>query len=161
MRALTPVEAAVAFALGGSILAVFVPGFVKNLHASRLAEPLQGLQHISARAAQLADAAPQLKAYPESAPLTPAQVARNQAVLDPPDTWTSPTWRLLDFAFTVPHSYSFQFTSTNGPELSSYVASARGDLDGDGVLSSFEMSGSIAPGGSPRTSPLEVVREVE
>ena len=38
---------------------------------------------------------------------------------------------------------------------------AHGDLDGDGVLSSFEVSGSLKPGGVPRTLPLEVIREVE
>lgn len=143
------------------MLAVCIPSFVRNLHASRLAEPLEGLQRISGRAALLADAAPQLKAYPDSVGQTPAQVPRSEAVADPPGTWTQPTWRLLDFAFSVPHSYSFQFTSTNAAEISSYVATARGDLDGDGVLSSFEMSGSVQPGSSPRTSPLEVVREVE
>jgi type IV pilus assembly protein PilA len=143
------------------MLAVFVPTFVKNLHASRLAEPLDALQRISGRAAQLADGAAQLSAYPESAPLTPARVPRGEPVQDPPGTWDHPTWRLLDFSFSVPHCYSFELNTKNAADVSRYSAVARGDLDGDGVLSSFTIEGSIEPAGVPHTGALEVNREVE
>lgn len=143
------------------MLAVFVPAFVKNVHASRLTEPLDGLSRIAKRAAELADSAPQARAYPDPAPLTPAQVPRGVLELDPPGTWQHPTWRLLDFGFDTPHAYSFEFTSKNAPDVSSFTASAHGDLDGDGVRSSFSLSGSIKPGSAPETLPLEVVREVE
>jgi hypothetical protein len=161
MRPVTPVEAALVFALGGSALAIFIPAFVKNVHASRLSEPLEGLTRISGRAAQLADAAPQAAAYPETVLLTPANVPRGELLKDPPGTWSHPTWRLLDFSFETPHAYSFELASENGPELSKYRVTARGDLDGDGVLSRFEIAGSVKPGLAPQTSPLEVVREVE
>lgn len=161
MRPISPVEAALIFALGGSALAVFVPAFVKNVHASRLVEPLDGLSRLSGRAAQLADAAPQLSAYPESAPLTPSNVPRGELVKDPAGTWSHPTWRLLDFSFDVPHAYGFELVSKNAADVSTYTVTARGDLDGDGVLSKFEVSGSVKPGAPPQTSPLEVMREVE
>jgi hypothetical protein len=161
MRALSPVEAALVFALGGSVLAVFVPAFVKNVHASRLTEPLDGLSRIAQRAAELADSAPQARAYPDEAPLTPAQVPRGVLATDPPGTWQHPTWRLLDFSFESPHAYSFELTSKNAADVSTFVATAHGDLDGDGVLSTFSLSGSVKPGSAPETSPLEVVREVE
>lgn len=161
MRSLSPVEAAVAFAIGGSVLAVFVPPFVRNLHASRLTEPLERLQYISRRAAELADNAPTSQAYPSSVTLTPALVPRGELVTDPPGTWSHPTWRLLDFSFDTPHAFSFELSSVNGPQLSSYSAAAHGDLDGDGVLSTFQIAGSVRPGGAPQTLPLEVTREVE
>jgi hypothetical protein len=161
MRVLTPVEAAIAFAIGGSVLAVFIPSFVRNLHASRLTEPLSGLEAISRRAAELAENAPQLQAFPDSAPLTPARVPRAELVTDPPGTWVHPTWRLLAFSFDAPHAYSFEFESKNANDVSTYKAAAHGDLDGDGVLSTFEITGSIRPGGPAKTLPLEVVREVE
>lgn len=161
MRSLTPVEAALAFAIGGSILAVFVPTFVKNLHASRLSEPLDGLSRIAARSAQLAELNPQAQAYPESAPLTPALVPRGDTVSDPPGTWQHPAWRLLGFSFETPHAFSFAYDSKNGAGESTYTAIAHGDLDGDGVHSSFTISGSVRPEGSPSTLPLEVSREVE
>ncbi len=161
MRTLTPVEAALAFALGGSVLAVFVPAFVKNVHASRMTEPLDGLARIAGRASELADTAPQERAYPDSAPLTPAQVPRGVLTQDPPGTWQHPTWRLLDFGFDTPHAYSFEVTSKNAADVSTFRAAAHGDLDADGVLSSFSLSGSVRPGSAPETLPLEVVREVE
>lgn len=161
MRSLTPVEAAFAFALGGSVLAVFVPPFIRNLHASRLTEPLEGLGRISKRAAALADAAPALQAYPPSAPLTPAQVPRGELTVDPPGTWAHPTWRLLDFSLQAPHAFSFELSSVNAAERSTYTAVAHGDLDGDGVHSTFQVSGEVRPGHPPETFPLEVIREVE
>lgn len=161
MRSLTPVEAALAFAIGGSVLAVFVPTFVKNLHASRLAEPLDGLSRLASRSAQLADSSPQAQAFPDSAPLTPERVPRGETVTDVPGTWQHPTWRMLGFSQEAPHAFSFAYESKNGPEESTYTASAHGDLDGDGVLSAFSITGSVRPHGSPSTLPLEVSREVE
>ncbi len=161
MRALTPVEAALAFAIGGSVLAVFVPTFVKNLHASRLSEPLEGLSRIAARSAHLADVSSQASAYPDSAPLTPELVPRGDTVSDPPGTWQHPTWRLLAFSFETPHAFSFSYESKNGADESRYTAAAHGDLDGDGVQSAFSISGSVKPHGAPTTLPLEVSREVE
>lgn len=161
MRPLTPIEVAAGFAVVGSLLAVMTPAFIKNLHASSMTEALEGLEQISARATALAEAAPQHAAYPPSAPLTPANVPRASLALDPPGTWTHPSWRLLAFEITRPHAYSFQFDSSNGEQRSTFVAEARGDLDGDGVLSTFRTGGSVQPGRPPQRDVLEVVREVE
>jgi hypothetical protein len=88
-------------------------------------------------------------------------VPRGELVRDAPDTWQHPTWRLLDFGFDAPHAYSFEINSSNGADVSKFTAAAHGDLDGDGVLSTFEVSGSLKAGGVPQTLPLEVIREVE
>jgi hypothetical protein len=161
MRPLAPVEAALAFCLTGSLLALTIPAFLRNLHASKMSEALVGLERISARAASLSDVAPQTRAYPESAPLTPASVPRGELVASPPGTWALPTWRLLGFSIEVPHAYSFRFDSENGPLVSRFTATAHGDLDGDGVLSTFQVSGSVRPGQPPERGVLEVSREVE
>jgi hypothetical protein len=161
MRAITPVEAALAFAIGGSLLAVTVPAFLRNLHASRMSEALQGLEKISARALVLSDAAPLSAAFPSSSPLTPAAVPRAALVVDPPHTWDHPTWRLLDFGFDTPHAYSFQFDSQNAADASRFVTVAHGDLDGDGVVSTFRTGGSLRQGEAPKRGVLEVSREVE
>lgn len=161
MRAITPVEAALAFAIAGSVLAVTVPAFVRNLHASRMSEALEGLEKLSARAMILSDTAPLGAAFPSSCPLTPAAVPRATLVVDPPHTWDHPSWRLLDFGFDTPHAYSFQFESQNGADVSRFVAIAHGDLDGDGVVSTFKTGGSIRQGQNPQRDVLEVSREVE
>jgi hypothetical protein len=161
VRTLSPVEAAALIALGGSVLAVMVPAFARNLHASRLAEPIDGLNRIATRATAIAAARPTSLAYPASVGLTPEQVPRGEALLDPPGTWDHPTWRMLGFEFTVPHRYSFEFLSENGPERALFEARAHGDLDGDGVFSTFEIAGEAVDGRAPVVFPLESSREVE
>ena len=161
MRALTPVELAVAVSLAGTIAATMIPTFLRNVHASRLSEPVEGLKRIAAHATLRASGLPTESAYPESAPWTPTVTPRGEMLVDPPGTWDGPTWRALDFSFDAAHAYSFSFESTNGEGHSSFVARARGDLDGDGVTSSFSISGSVDRGAEPKLQPLEITREVE
>jgi hypothetical protein len=161
VRVLRPLEAASGFSILGSVLAIAIPAFVRNLHASRLVEPIDELTHIAERAAALAASQPAETAYPDSVGLTPEQVPRGGRVTDPPGTWDDPTWRLLDVNFTAAHSYSFAFESRNAPGKATYRAVAHGDLDGDGLLSTFEISGESSDGSEPVTSPMESRREVE
>ena len=161
MRSLSPVEAAALVAVAGSVLASALPVFVRNLHASRLTEPLDGLGRIGARATALAASRAAEYAYPGTVGLTPAEVARADQVMDAPGTWDHPTWRELEFGFTVPHCFSFAFESDNQPGLARFRALAHGDLDGDGLLSTFEISGQSPDGGEPVVFPMEIHREVE
>jgi len=161
VRALTPVEVALAFALGGSVLAVGVPAFVRNLHASRMVEALNGVEKIATRAAGQTAFRPLASPFPDSAPLTPADVPRATLVTDPPGTWDHPTWRRLDFALSEPHAYSFEFKNDSAPGAAAFHALARGDLDGDGVLSTFDVSGKLDKNGDAVLQPLELLREIE
>ena len=161
MRALTPVELAVAVSLGGTVAATMIPTFLRNVHASRLSEPVEGLKRLAAHATLRASGLPPESAYPESAPFTPAVTPRAELVLDAPGTWDTPTWRSLDFGFDAPHAYAFAFESSTSEGRATFTARARGDLDGDGVTSSFSISGSIDKGAEPKLQPLEIDREVE
>jgi hypothetical protein len=158
VRSLSPVEAALCLAVGGSVLAVGVPAFVRDLHASRLVEPIDGLSRVAAAAAAFAE---RTHGYPASAPRTPRDVPAGAPALDGPGVWEHPTWRSLGLSFSRPHSYSFEFESEKRGRRSRYVASAQGDLDGDGQLSSFSVRGELAEGQAPVTLPLEMRREVE
>ncbi len=150
-----------AFALGGSVVAVAVPSFSENIRASRMAEPLDGLKRIATAANALAAGAPPELAYPETVALTPERVPQGERVLDPPGTWSHPTWRRLGFGWDVEHSYSFEFESHNTPKSAIFVARAFGDLDGDGVQSSFSISGETQDGKEPVLFPMSIQREVE
>lgn len=161
MRSFTVLQLAAIFALGGSVLAVAIPTFLENSRASRLAEPLEGLQRIAARANALAAGSPAGLGYPESAPLTPARVPQGQRVLDPPGTWEHPTWRRLGFSWDVEHSYAFEFESRVEDGRAVFVARAYGDLDGDGVQSRFEISGENRDDGEPVVYPIRMYRELE
>lgn len=154
----TPVEVALGVSLLGSVAAVAIPVFVRDVHASRLTEPVSGLTRLGTAAVAHAEAH---GSFPASAPLTPATPPRGKKDVDPPGTWDAPTWVALGFrasADGVPHAYSFAFDSTG----SSFVARARGDLDGDGILSTLEIRGAARPGSPPAVEPgMYVEAELE
>jgi hypothetical protein len=143
-RGMTAVEIAVTFAVVGSLVAVAVPAFVRNLHASRLVEPVDGVKAIAEGATAYAKTRDVPHAYPPSAPLTPAAVPRGMLEVDPGGAWDHPTWKALGFRPVdegVAHAFAFAFEGANGPAHSQFAAVAHGDLDGDGVTSTFETRG--------------------
>jgi len=160
VRRFTPVELAIGAAILGSLLAVAVPAFVHDLHASRFVEPTEGLERLGASAVAYAIASGR---FPDSAPLTPAAPPRGKKEVDPPGAWDGPTWKALAFRPSpegVPHAYSFSFESTAGG--AAFVAQARGDLDGDGVLSTFETRGGSGHDVTPAVLPgMYVEAELE
>ncbi|MGK3984041.1 hypothetical protein WME99_13445 [Sorangium sp. So ce136] len=162
-RSWSALELSAAFAVGGSVLAVAVPAFFRNLSASKLSEPIDGLDRLVTSAVAYAEARPQEISFPPSAPLTPAQVPRGVRAVDPPESWEHLTWKSLDFRFEGPHAFAFQFTSELDPaKTMRFVATAHGDLDGDGAVSTFEVRGERVPGEPARVLPgMFVDREVE
>jgi hypothetical protein len=174
VRPFSALEFAAAFAVGGSLLAVSVPAFYRNLSASKLTEPIEGLDHMVRGALAYAARHPQEISFPPSAPLTPAEVPRAVRVIDPPDAWKHLTWLSLDFGFDpcartqascgTPHAFAFKFDSDLDPAtgVMRFAATAHGDLDGDGVVSTFEVRGERAPGQAARVLPgMFIDREVE
>lgn len=159
VRGLVPAVAFLSIVL--SVLAVFVPAFARNLRVSRLTEAMESLNHISKQATLIAASRKPGDAYPPSVGLTPEQVPQGQAVTDKPEIWQHPTWLELAFEPKQPHRFSFEFTSNNAPSGATFTARAKGDLDGDAILSNFEISGEYKPGDKPVVFPLEMDREVE
>ncbi|MCL2776381.1 MAG: hypothetical protein FWD73_00145 [Polyangiaceae bacterium] len=149
MRRFTPVELAVGVALVGSVLAVAVPAFVRELHASYFVEPVDGLTRIGNGAVSYAEMHGR---FPDSAPLTPPTPPRGHKAPDPPGTWDGHAWSALGFrpvADGVPHAYAFSFDGTGN----AFIAQAHGDLDGDGIVSTFEIRGYAPAGEAPRVMP--------
>jgi hypothetical protein len=161
MRSLTPLEAAALVAGVGSVLAVLIPTFVRNVHASYVSEATAGVSDIAARAAARLEAAHSTDALPDSAPLTPSSVPRGVRVKDPPGTWDHPTWHALEFGFDTPHAYSFAFEAERTPDSAKFSAIAHGDLDGDAVLSTVQVEGSYHPGKAVELTPMDVEHEIE
>lgn len=150
---ITAVEAAIGIAILGTVTAISVPACVREMHASKFAEPVQGLERIG-KATVAADA------FPESAPLTPASVPRGKMDVDPPGAWDHPTWKSLAFRPTpdgVPHAFSFQ-VDAKPDEL---TAHAHGDLDGDGATSTFEIRVTRDASGAHVAPGMYVEAEVE
>lgn len=163
-RGVAAVEAAVGIAIFGSLLAVAVPAFVRELHASRFVEPVQGLERIGAAALEHASGRPATEAFPPTAPLTPSVVPRGKLEVDPPGTWDTPTWQALHFQPVSPgagHAFAFTFDNTPSAAMSRFIARAHGDLDGDGNTSTFELRGHT-DGASPAIDPgMYVEAELE
>jgi hypothetical protein len=157
------VEWAVAFALVGSLLAIAVPTFVREVHASRLVEPVEGVKRLGASAIAYArlhapTGAQGVQPFPAGAPLTPGAPPRGHCNIDPPDAWDNPTWIALDLFRPAPpgtpHCFAFGFDSALSPAKSTFRAHAHGDLDGDGVYSTFEVTGRLVEG-DPRGPVLD------
>jgi len=157
-------ELAAVIAVGGSVLAVAVPSFIRNLSFSKLSEPIDGLDRMVTNAIAYSEGRPQDISFPPSAPLTPAEVPRGKPASDPPEAWEHLTWKSLGFRFDRPHSFSFKFDSALDPQtgVMRFVATSHGDLDGDGVLSTFEVRGQRVPGKHATVIPgMFIDREVE
>jgi len=71
--------------------------------------------------------------------------------------WQEPTWVALYFSVDDPHYYSYAY-KVDGNK---FTAAAYGDLDCDGVYSTFEMSGEVAEGEMPGQAKLTVKDELE
>ena len=143
-RRISPVELAVAFAIGGSLLAVAVPTFVREVHASRFVEPVDGLERMGASAVAYAHSHTTAQGFPPTVSLTPPVPPRGRCEEDAAEAWEQPTWKALDFRPVpegVPHCYAFGFESTLSAARSGFRADAHGDLDGDGIVSTFEITG--------------------
>jgi hypothetical protein len=148
-RRFTALELAIAFSLVASLLAIAVPTFVREVHASRFVEPVDGLQRMGASAILYATGRPIAQSFPTSAPLTPSAPPRGHCEPDPPGTWEQPTWIALDFRPAppdAPHCFAFSFESHLASTLSRFRAQAHGDLDGDGLPSTFEVTGHYGEG---------------
>ena len=105
---------------------------------------------------------PPESAYPEAVGLTPANVPRaERSGRSTGHLGTSDLAKARLLTQTVPHCFSFAFDSRNGKGLATFRALAHGDLDGDGIHSTFAISGEFREGSEPRTLPMEIDREIE
>lgn len=162
MRSLSPVELAIAVCVGGSVLAASVPTFLRELQASRMSEAIEGVQDIGTGALAYAEGKELAASFPPPAPLTPTEVPRGTKVEDPPGTWDTPTWNALQFGFDRPHRYAFQFDVVPDPSRIWFQGTAHGDLNGDGILSTFQLVGERRAGEDAVLLPgLHIHREVE
>jgi hypothetical protein len=157
IRRSAPIELAIAFALAGSLLAIAAPAFVREVHASRLVEPVEGLKRLGASAVAYGREHPVGQAFPSSAPMTPSTPPRGRCEADAPGAWEHPTWIALDFRPVppgTPHCFAFAFDSALTPAKATFRAHAHADLDGDGIPSTFEVTGRSVEG-DPRGPVLD------
>ncbi len=74
--------------------------------------------------------------------------------------WTHPTWTALNFSVDDAHAYSYQFEVN--PDGQSFTARALGDLDCDGVYSTFETVVAVDKDGEFQgTGEIQIANEFE
>ena len=76
-------------------------------------------------------------------------------------SWDSAGWGPLHFALTEPHMYSYSFESSGTGTDATYTARAHGDLDCDGVISTWEIRGSVDTEGSVKIVGPIISNELE
>lgn len=161
---MTLLRVAALVGVGGSVLMVSVPAFVRNLHASKWSEPVDALARMSRGALAHAETHDHDVAFPPSAPLTPETVPRAERVTLPSDAWTHLSWRALGFSMESSQAYAYRFDSAQDLATRNFqfAGTALGDLDGDGNLSTFQVQGDKPLAGPATLRPILLIhREVE
>jgi type II secretory pathway pseudopilin PulG len=162
--ALTLVEVAAILSTLGMLLAVAIPTLARSIRASKVAEASEQLDVLyRAVAAYYATPRPSLKAggdsmfcLPGDAGPAPSIPSANPVIVDfeAASTPNAATWSALGFTPHVPLRYRYTLSSTapgcsaaTSGRVSRLTLRAEGDLDGDGVYSTFERRADIAPHG--------------
>jgi type II secretory pathway pseudopilin PulG len=171
--AFTIVESALIVCVVGALLAVATPTFLRTVQTSKIAEASTQLAVLYRASAsyyatpRTGEAGTPAFCLAAAAGPTPETPSVNPVPVDfgADETAGSATWRALGFAPQTPLRYRYTFAPTKAgcalptPGTGVLVVRAEGDLDGDGVLSSFERSASIQVAGELSPDPLLRVRE--
>jgi type IV pilus assembly protein PilA len=158
--AFTLIELMIVVAIIGILAAVAIPAFIKYVRRAKTVEAVQNLRRIyeSSRSYFLDERQSQgsftayIPQFPDTEVTTPAAnccFSAGQKCLTPGAAWQSPTWNGLNFSLDDPHYYRYDYESTGTAGAgfgSRFTARARGDLDCDNNLSTFEMIGFYNPG---------------
>lgn len=146
----TLIELMIVVAIIGILAAVAIPAFIKYIKRAKSAEA-SGMLRKMAEGARLY----YLESHNGLSTIFPVSVARtpvgaccvtNKCAIDE-TIWSDATWEALNFRLSDPHYYRYTFNSTNTGATSTFNAIAQGDLDCDGVLSTFSLYGEASTDG--------------
>jgi hypothetical protein len=133
-----------------TLFALTIPPFLQMTRRARTVEAVDRLAQIyrgsvayyaGTRATQSLAPVIAPRQFPASVDVTPSTVPAGARAIDPAGTWRQPTWQALNFSIEDAHYYSYQYDSDGSGATASFTARALGDLDGNGVRSTFERSG--------------------
>ena len=168
-------SAAPVVGLGGVLAAIAIPAFIKYQRRAKSSEATMNSMHLF-RASVAAFETPMVapdgsatpKRFPPAAPLTPGNPTKlmckdGKSVRYVPnkDTWKHPTWQHLAFEPQEPIYYAYEYSSSGVGTGATFTVRAVGDLDCDGVLSTFERVGIVDSTGEVKTSSIFTDQELE
>ncbi len=150
----TLIELMIVVAIIGILAAVAIPYLLHYTYRARTGEADVTLKDLYVRARTYyakqytppGAMAPVAHQFPDSSPgPAPAATCCLGAGLHKcaPDAanWTAPTWEAIDFTMEKAHYYRYELVSDNGASPKSFTVYAYGDLDCNGVESTFFTSG--------------------
>lgn len=146
----TLVELMVVVTIIGLLATIAIPGFVKYLRKSKAVEAHEALQKIKigAKAYYMSEKwdthgnfLP--NAFPTGINKTPAKPHCDRQ-LTPTASWDANGWAPVRFALVEAHYFSYDFSSNGSTGIQArYTAYAYGDLDCDGVESTYDIRGAV------------------
>jgi type IV pilus assembly protein PilA len=171
---ITLIELMVVVGIIGILAGVAIPAFIRNARKAKTAEATVNLKKLAdgamsyrmeerraVGAAMLVPAQFPSTAAADTAPAAGACCAppsTGKCAADP-TLWNPPTWQALRFSMDDPHYYSYRYVrQANGssgagtPDIAGgtsdyFYADALGDLNCNGVYSTFEIFGAVSPSG--------------
>lgn len=147
----------------GVVAAIAIPNFISYVRRAKTAEATANVRAITSGVVSAyemervsIDGSAISHVLPSALPATPAIPGRQR------QAWPAiadPGWATLGFAPAEPVYYSYEYTPD--ADGRGFVVRARGDLDGDGTLSSFETRGRVDASGELVIDPIAITHEIE
>lgn len=141
----------------GILAAVAIPAYVRYIRRSKTVEVHENLSKIAVGSIAYrmtefnnpSTGRPLAGIFPRSVGITPSTDCCRQVGNKCNNTsWADPTWQALRFILEGNHYYTYDYTSVGLDTTAQFTSEAEGDLDCDGTLGVYTLTGNMVPSGN-------------